>query len=456
MYCSVYNHEHVDYADPIMEGESRRLYFSARSKAGHPYACPTPKVAENSSTAHDRFHPSWGSSGRRSSRVSVNLMFYLNPNWTDFEKYTHLQINLVLRRTHLEPSWISRKGLNASLPQLFRKIHTSRHSFLQSGWKLTTRTPLTLITGHILQSLQPGVVVKGWSPLFFRHSELGIENKILFGKRWFSIRNTWPNQRSFWRWTYSCGSTRCKTENSLSKYPVTDTPTLTHTSYASETTIFPHLKAPQFRCSNRPSLTVYNKHSPDCSLIQVPGDSGISRCDAIRVLTSSVTLQSELIQIPSEFMSTSMNLHFVGAHCIPKHVVTLVKHVTTHVPTPNPEDQETVLVRPLTIDQPGMRDYASVMWTLSSIAQWVAEVHKPSHHGPVSSYPENSAGSSVFSLCQSLRFAARRAKGLFSLCSECTKENHIAENSSTAHDRFRPSWGSSGRRSSRVSVNLMF
>ncbi|KER28149.1 hypothetical protein T265_04979 [Opisthorchis viverrini] len=34
-------------------------------------------------------------SGRRSSRVSVNLMFYLNPNWTVFEKYTHLQINLV-------------------------------------------------------------------------------------------------------------------------------------------------------------------------------------------------------------------------------------------------------------------------------------------------------------------------------------------------------------------------
>ncbi|KAG5453542.1 hypothetical protein CSKR_112784, partial [Clonorchis sinensis] len=32
---------------------------------------------------------------------------------------------------------------------------------------------------------------------------------------------------------------------------------------------------------------------------------------------------------------------------------------------------------------------------------------------------------------------------------------HVAENSSTAHDRFRPSWGSSGRRSPRVSVNLI-
>ncbi|KER22146.1 hypothetical protein T265_09679 [Opisthorchis viverrini] len=35
------------------------------------------------------FRPSWGSSGRRSPRVSVNLMFYLKPNWTVFEKYTH-------------------------------------------------------------------------------------------------------------------------------------------------------------------------------------------------------------------------------------------------------------------------------------------------------------------------------------------------------------------------------
>ncbi|KER22729.1 hypothetical protein T265_14798, partial [Opisthorchis viverrini] len=39
----------------------------------------THKVAENCSTAHDRFRPSWGSSGRHSPRVSVNLMFYLNP-----------------------------------------------------------------------------------------------------------------------------------------------------------------------------------------------------------------------------------------------------------------------------------------------------------------------------------------------------------------------------------------
>ncbi|KAG5452984.1 hypothetical protein CSKR_110349 [Clonorchis sinensis] len=53
----------------------------------------TYKVVENSSTTHDRFRPSWGSSGRHSPRVSVILMFYLNPNWTDFDKYTHLQVS---------------------------------------------------------------------------------------------------------------------------------------------------------------------------------------------------------------------------------------------------------------------------------------------------------------------------------------------------------------------------
>ncbi|KAG5441009.1 hypothetical protein CSKR_101239 [Clonorchis sinensis] len=55
----------------------------------------TRKVAENSSTAHDRFHPSWSSSGRHNPRVFVNLMFYLNRNRTDCDKYNHLQINLV-------------------------------------------------------------------------------------------------------------------------------------------------------------------------------------------------------------------------------------------------------------------------------------------------------------------------------------------------------------------------
>ncbi|KAG5450666.1 hypothetical protein CSKR_108784, partial [Clonorchis sinensis] len=53
---------------------------------------------EQTGITHNRFRPSWGSSGRSSPRVSVNLMFYLIPNWTVFEKYTHLHINLVFAR----------------------------------------------------------------------------------------------------------------------------------------------------------------------------------------------------------------------------------------------------------------------------------------------------------------------------------------------------------------------
>ncbi|KER20766.1 hypothetical protein T265_10753 [Opisthorchis viverrini] len=40
--------------------------------------------------------------------------------------------------------------------------------------------------------------MKGWPPLYLRHSELGMVNSTLFGKKWFGICNTCPNQRSFW------------------------------------------------------------------------------------------------------------------------------------------------------------------------------------------------------------------------------------------------------------------
>ncbi|KAG5447285.1 hypothetical protein CSKR_106186 [Clonorchis sinensis] len=52
-------------------------------------------VAEDSSTAHDRFRPSAsGSSNRHNPRVSINLMFYLNPNCTKLVKYADLHTNL--------------------------------------------------------------------------------------------------------------------------------------------------------------------------------------------------------------------------------------------------------------------------------------------------------------------------------------------------------------------------
>ncbi|KAG5451145.1 hypothetical protein CSKR_102686 [Clonorchis sinensis] len=66
--------------------------YDIRDIVIHVYST-THKFAENSSAAHDRFRPSWGSSGRRSPRVSVNLMLYLKTNCTELAKYPHLQTN---------------------------------------------------------------------------------------------------------------------------------------------------------------------------------------------------------------------------------------------------------------------------------------------------------------------------------------------------------------------------
>ncbi|KER28541.1 hypothetical protein T265_04674 [Opisthorchis viverrini] len=65
------------------------------------------KVAKSSSTANDRFRPSWGSSGRRSLRVSLNL--------------NHLPIDLVLRET-------STKSLVYDILQL-NKLRTDHSCF---------------------------------------------------------------------------------------------------------------------------------------------------------------------------------------------------------------------------------------------------------------------------------------------------------------------------------------
>ncbi|KER28314.1 hypothetical protein T265_04843 [Opisthorchis viverrini] len=96
----------------------------------------TDKVAENSSTAHDRFLPSRGSSGRRSPRVSVNLMIYLNPNWTVFLRiHNHLQTNLVFSRdspgTRVNLSFVMfsdcRRIFSNLMSSTLQDIRVSRH-----------------------------------------------------------------------------------------------------------------------------------------------------------------------------------------------------------------------------------------------------------------------------------------------------------------------------------------
>ncbi|KAG5453654.1 hypothetical protein CSKR_105783 [Clonorchis sinensis] len=46
-----------------------------------------------------------------------------------------------------------------------------------------------------------------------------------------------------------------------------------------------------------------------------------------------------------------------------KYITIFTEHFATHVPTPNLEGQETVFVRPLPMDQSGMRDSVSVTRT---------------------------------------------------------------------------------------------
>ncbi|KER32763.1 hypothetical protein T265_12751, partial [Opisthorchis viverrini] len=53
----------------------------------------TLNVSENFSIVRDRFNYSWGSSDKRILQVSINLLYYLNPNCTKHDSYTHLHTN---------------------------------------------------------------------------------------------------------------------------------------------------------------------------------------------------------------------------------------------------------------------------------------------------------------------------------------------------------------------------
>ncbi|KER23871.1 LOW QUALITY PROTEIN: hypothetical protein T265_14538 [Opisthorchis viverrini] len=57
----------------------------------------------------------------RSLRVSVNIIFSLNPNWTSFEKFTHLRINSVFTKDTTE-------SLVYAIPQL-NMLHTSQFMY---------------------------------------------------------------------------------------------------------------------------------------------------------------------------------------------------------------------------------------------------------------------------------------------------------------------------------------
>ncbi|KER31923.1 hypothetical protein T265_01860 [Opisthorchis viverrini] len=115
----------------------------------------THKVAENSSITHHRFRPSWGPSGRHSPRVSVNLMFYLNPNWNVFEKYAYLQINLVFTRDSTEslnnairigdPQFYVKDEVNARICKARTAFANLRHLWRQNGLSLNFKGLLAVL-----------------------------------------------------------------------------------------------------------------------------------------------------------------------------------------------------------------------------------------------------------------------------------------------------------------------
>ncbi|KER24678.1 hypothetical protein T265_14366, partial [Opisthorchis viverrini] len=131
----------------------------------------THMVAENSSTAHDRFRlSSSGSSGRRSPRVSINLMLYLNPNCTDFDKYTHLQINLVFTRYSDES--LVYDGIN---------VHVWETVTFYSLEKLPNRSPRFRATARINGSTTRELTKFG---KFLKHRTMG---SGLFANRFWSF-----------------------------------------------------------------------------------------------------------------------------------------------------------------------------------------------------------------------------------------------------------------------------
>ncbi|GAA53323.1 hypothetical protein CLF_110004 [Clonorchis sinensis] len=117
----------------------------------------THKVAENSSTAHDWFCLSRGSSGRRIHRVSVNLMFYLNLNRTDFGSYTRLLIKWVF--SFQQPYQLVRTDNSAHPAAVWAATFTRHPASISSGsWKsiFKHRSPICLAVFNVGTLKQAG------------------------------------------------------------------------------------------------------------------------------------------------------------------------------------------------------------------------------------------------------------------------------------------------------------
>ncbi|KAG5453908.1 hypothetical protein CSKR_111430 [Clonorchis sinensis] len=131
----------------------------------------------------------------------------------------------------------------------------------------------------------------------------------------------------------------------------------------------------------------YNHDLFESLIVKKKNKDGTTRLhgDTDRILSGRPHLDRRTIRV----LNQSLWLKSLTARqrCLAGNANALLflRNNSPHVPTPNLEDQETVFVRPLAIDQLGMRDSVSVAGTLPRIVQWVAEVRKPPHHGKVQS-----------------------------------------------------------------------
>ncbi|KER25289.1 hypothetical protein T265_07229 [Opisthorchis viverrini] len=185
----------------------------------------THKVAGNSSTAHDRFRPSWGSSGRHSRRVSVNLTIYLNSNWTDCDKSKHLQISLVFHgrlkvaensstaHDRFCPSWAHQVG---AVPEFLSSscftFSFFSLSFRNDLWCQRRHHQIECKTGYVYRCLKRLKHAAAWCSIFsglrtsqtkdsarfqlnkFR-SKIAFPATIQYGKGFSESRNFQPEAR---------------------------------------------------------------------------------------------------------------------------------------------------------------------------------------------------------------------------------------------------------------------
>ncbi|KER22116.1 hypothetical protein T265_09713 [Opisthorchis viverrini] len=100
-------------------------------------------VAENSSAAHNRFRPSWGLSSRRSPRVSNNLMFYLNPDFTRSYRIKSIFPGTIYERSQ---SGLATTGLNSQVKTLLENTNIINYQILPNNYQILFRS--YIITGR--------------------------------------------------------------------------------------------------------------------------------------------------------------------------------------------------------------------------------------------------------------------------------------------------------------------